>query len=134
MKTLERNDVDRPKRIREKYDIFRYFEPNLVNVPEVKNTMREELKRRKHDEYVRQVEARHHYQDLLDYVHSRYDPKRKDNPSKAVEVNAMDAKMISEHKVLRLPVELERRFFEILHIMIEDNWQLPIGFQWIELL
>mmetsp|Transcript_37763 Transcript_37763/g.49661 ORF Transcript_37763/g.49661 Transcript_37763/m.49661 type:complete len:83 (+) Transcript_37763:456-704(+) len=49
MKTLERNDVDRPKRIREKYDIFRYYEANLMNVPEVKNTVRDELKRRQHD-------------------------------------------------------------------------------------
>ena len=134
MKTLERNDVDRPKRIREKYDIFRYYEPNLVNVPEVKNTMRDELKRRKHDTYVKQVESRHNYIELLEYVHSRYDPKRRDNPIKAVEVNAIDAKLISEHKVLRLPVELERRFFEILYVIIEDNWELPSGKQWVELL
>lgn len=134
MKTLERNDVDRPKRIREKYDIFQYYEPNLVNVPEVKNTVRDELKRRKHEKYLRQVEARQHYSDLLEYVHSRYDPERPDNPHKALEVSAIDAKKISEHKIMRLPVELERRFFEILFVIIEDNWELPVSSQWIELL
>ena len=67
-------------------------------------------------------------------MHSRYDPKRLDNPSKAVEVNALDAKLISEFQILRLPVELERRFFEILYVIIEDNWELPTGTQWVELL
>lgn len=47
LQTLQRNDVDRPKVIREKYDIFRQFESKLEDIPEVKRTVREELKRRK---------------------------------------------------------------------------------------
>ena len=35
---------------------------------------------------------------------------------------------------MRLPVELERRFFEILLVILEDSWELPVGHQWIELL
>ena len=65
--------------------------------------------------------------DLLEYVHSRYDPERKDNLSKAIEVNALDTKLMSDNHILRLPVELERRFLEILFVIIEDSWELPIG-------
>lgn len=105
-----------------------------MNVPEVKNTMRDELKRRQHETYIKQLEARHLYNELLEFIHSRYDPERKDNPSRRVEMNAVDAKIISENNILRLPVELERRFLEILYVIIEDNWELPVSFQWIELL
>ena len=47
LQTLQRNDIDRPKVIREKYEIFQHYEPNLINIPEVKRTVRDELKKRK---------------------------------------------------------------------------------------
>ena len=65
--------------------------------------------------------------ELLEYMHSRYDPDRKDNPSKAIEVSAIDTKLMSDNNILRLPVELERRFLEILFVIIEDSWELPQG-------
>ena len=43
-------------------------------------------------------------------------------------------KIIREEKILRLPVELERRFLEIVYVIIIDSWELPVGYQWIELL
>ena len=125
LQTLERNDVDRPKRIREKYDIFRHFEPQLVNVAEVKRTVREELKRRKQDTFMKHNEARHFYNELLEFVHCRYNPQRSDNPSKAVKVSPLEQKLISDNRILRLPVELERRFLEVLFVIIEDSWELP---------
>ena len=36
--------------------------------------------------------------------------------------------------MLRLPVELERRFLEILYVIIVDSWEIPVSHQWIELL
>ena len=47
-----------------------------MHVPEVKRTVRDELKRRKQGEYVAHNDARTHYMELLEYVHSRYDPDR----------------------------------------------------------
>lgn len=72
--------------------------------------------------------------ELLEYIHTRYDPKRLDNPERATEVNALDYKIIKEHKLIRTPVELERRFLEILFVIISDSWEIPEGHQWIELL
>ena len=45
--TLSRSDIDRPKVLNEKYDIFRKYEDQLKDIPEVKRAMRAELKRRK---------------------------------------------------------------------------------------
>mgnify|MGYP006923013835 FL=1 len=33
-----------------------------------------------------------------------------------------------------MPVEIERRFLEILYVIIVDSWELPAGKQWIEIL
>ena len=44
---LQRHDIDRPKVMREKYDILKQYEPNLININEVKRTVREELRKRK---------------------------------------------------------------------------------------
>ena len=126
--TLERNDVDRPKVIREKYDIFKYFEPQLINIPEVKRTVRQELKRRKHEKLHGHSHARQCYNDMLEYIHTRYDPDRKDAPEKAIKLSAVEFKVIKENNLLRLPVELERRFLEIVGMIIEDSWELPSGF------
>ena len=40
-----------------------------MHVPDVKRTVRDELKRRKQEEYVEHNDARGHYMDLLEYVH-----------------------------------------------------------------
>lgn len=134
LQTLQRNDIDRPKVIREKYEIFQKYEPNLIHIPEVKRTVRMELKKQKQKRHTTYSEAHNHYTELLEYIHTRYDPKREDAPERAIEVSALDQKIVSELRLLRLPVELERRFLEILFVIISDSWELPIGGQWIELL
>ena len=72
--------------------------------------------------------------ELLEFIHTRYDPKRQDNLDRATEVNALDYKIIKENKLIRTPVELERRFLEIVYVIISDSWEIPEGYQWIELL
>ena len=47
LQMLQRHDIDRPKVMREKYDILKQYEPNLININEVKRTVREELRKRK---------------------------------------------------------------------------------------
>ena len=79
-------------------------------------------------------EAFHNYHELLEFIHTRYDPKRKDNEERTIKINAIDQKIINDNKMLRLPVELERRFLEILYVILVDTWELPVGQQWIELL
>ena len=81
--------------IHEKYDIFKQYEPNILNIPEVKRTVREELKKRKQTKYLSYSEAFHNYQELLEYIHTRYDPKRKDNLERAIDTNAIDLRIIS---------------------------------------
>lgn len=134
LKTLRRNDIDRPKVLKEKYDVFRQFEPQLIKISEVKRTVRQELKRRKQQKYSSHYDAHQNYHEILEYIHTRYEPTRKDKPERAIEINPFDQKIINEHKMLRLPVELERRFIEILYIIIVDSWELPLGSQWIDLL
>ena len=41
---------------------------------------------------------------------------------------------MTEYNILRIPVELEHRFLEVLQLIIVDSWELPLGYQWIELL
>ena len=65
---------------------------------------------------------------MLEYIHTRYDPDRKDAPEKAIKLSAVEFKVIKENNLLRLPVELERRFLEIVGMIIEDSWELPSGF------
>ena len=33
-----------------------------------------------------------------------------------------------------MPCELERRFMDILHVILSDAWELPTSQQWIEIL
>ena len=75
--------------------------------------------------------------ELLEYIHTRYDHRRLDAPERAVELTAIEKKLTSGengNRILRAPVELERRFLEILYVIIEDSWELPTEGQWIELL
>jgi len=39
-----------------------------------------------------------------------------------------------ENGVKRLPCELERRFFDILYIIVKDWWYVPDSSQWIEII
>ena len=39
-----------------------------------------------------------------------------------------------ENCVKRLPCELERRFFDILYIIVKDWWYVPDTSQWIEII
>jgi len=84
LKTLRRNDIDRPKVLKEKYDIFRQYEPQLIQIPEVKRTVRQELKRRKQQKYSSQYDAHQNYYEILEYIHTRYEPTRKDKPERAI--------------------------------------------------
>ena len=96
--------------------------------------MRDELKKRQHEQKLQVHVARHNYNELLEFIHTRYDPDRLDNPSRSVQAKTNKAKVAPENASLRLPVELERRFLEILLVIIDDSWELPHGCQWIELL
>ena len=49
-------------------------------------------------------------------------------------MDAFDKKLIRENNLTRVPVELERRFMEILYLILADGWHLPEGKQWIEVL
>lgn len=89
--------------------------------------MREELRRRKQEKYLNNHEARQSYLELLEYIHTRYNHAREDQPERARELSPLEKKYITEHKLLRLPGELERRFMEIVYVIIEDSWELPVG-------
>ena len=134
LQTLERNDVDRPKAMKEKQEILQKFGPEMEHIPEVKSAMRDELKRRKRERCEEFRRARLSYHELLEFIHTRYQPERPDAKERAVTVSALDKKIIGEHELKRVPVDLERRFMEILHVILEDGWQLPRGYQWIEVL
>ena len=134
LQTLERNDVDRPKAMREKQEILREFEADIEHIPEVKGAVRDEMKRRKKERFEDFKRARYSYHELLEYIHTRYQPERPDARERANPVSATDKKIITENDLKRVPVELERRFMEILYVILEDGWQLPRGYQWVEVL
>ena len=134
MQTLHRNDIDRPKVLDEKQEIFKQLEPNIINTPEVKTMVHTELKKKKKKAYRDHFHARHIYTEMLEYVHTRFNPERKDNPVRAEMISAEDKMIIFENQLLRTPVELERRFLEILYIIILDSWNLPKSEQWLEIL
>ena len=98
--------------------------------------MRDELKRRKHEKQSDHAEARNNYYELLEFIHTRYDHKRADDPNRTINLSPHESKLMHGEgdNLLRLPCELERRFLEILFVIIEDSWELPSGAQWIELL
>ena len=100
----------------------------------MKGAIRDEMKRRKKERYEEFKRGRHSYHEMLEYIHTRYQPDRPDARERAVEVSALDKKVINENELKRVPVELERRFMEILFVILEDGWQLPRGYQWIEVL
>ena len=134
LQTLERNDVDRPRAMKEKQEILQQFDPEIEHIPEVKGAMRDELKRRKRERWEEFRRARHSYHELLEFIHTRYRPERPDAKERATSVSAQEKKVIGEHELKRVPVDLERRFMEILFVLLEDGWQLPRGYQWIEVL
>ena len=39
-----------------------------------------------------------------------------------------------EGKVLRVPCELERKFLDILHLILLDAWDIPSPAQWISIM
>ena len=107
--------------------MLKQFEPNLEYIPEVKNTLREELKKRKKNQYHDYWHTRHIYTEMLEYMHTRYDPDRLDNPTRSLELAPYEKKLMTEQENIRAPVELERRFLEILYLIIKDSWQIPKG-------
>lgn len=72
--------------------------------------------------------------ELLEFIHSRYDPNRKDDPSKALPISPFEKKVTQEKNLVRVPVMLERQFLEIMYIILEDGWQVPQGAQWLDIL
>ena len=96
LQTLQRNDIERPKVLEEKSQVLKHFEPNLEYIPEVKNTLREELKKRKKNQYADYWHTRHIYTEMLEYIHTRFDPDRLDNPSRALELAPYEKKLMTE--------------------------------------
>ena len=85
------------------------------------------MKKKMKMRYERFKNGRISYQELLEYIHTRYHPERLDCIERAVEVQPFDKKIIREQNLTRVPVELERRFMEILYLILEDGWHLPEG-------
>ena len=134
LQTLVRNDVERPKVMQEKFQILKNFEPEIEYIPGVKSAVRAEMKKKMKIRYERFKNGRISYQELLEYIHTRYQPERPDCKERSIEVDAFDKKLIRENNLTRVPVELERRFMEILYLILADGWHLPEGKQWIEVL
>lgn len=65
------------------------------------------------------------YWELLEYIHTRYAPFRQDDPSKRQLVISAEQFQCMEEGVKRLPSELERRFFDILYLIVADWWRVP---------
>lgn len=110
------------------------FEPEIEYIPGVKSAVRAEMKKKMKIRYERFKNGRISYQELLEYIHTRYQPERPDCKERSIEVDAFDKKLIRENSLTRVPVELERRFMEILYLILADGWHLPEGKQWIEVL
>ena len=128
LKTLERNDIDRPKAMAEKQQILRNFEPEIENMPALKKAVHYELKKRKKQRYEEFKTGHASYHELLEYIHTRYQPERPDCKERAIIISPYDKKIIDENDLKRVPVELERRFMEILYFILEDGWYLPRGY------
>lgn len=73
------------------------------------------------------------YKELLEYIHSRYCPRRPDNPTRQRKIS-LEENIALDSGVKRLPCELERRFFDILYIIVKDWWYVSDGNQWIDIL
>ena len=64
------------------------------------------------------------YSELQEYIHSRYMPKRPDNPERK-RITSIKENEAIEKGVKRLPCELERRFFDVFYIIVKDWWYVP---------
>ena len=74
------------------------------------------------------------YQELLEYIHTRFSPLRPDNPALA-KSSMTTAELDAQHLgVKRVPSELERRFFDILYLIVADWWLVPSPEQWVEIM
>ena len=106
---------------------MKHFEPEIENIAGVKSAVRQEMKKKMKTRYERFKNGRIVYQELLEFIHTRYSPDRADCKERSIVVQAYDKKLIRENNLTRVPVELERRFMEILYLILEDGWNLPEG-------
>ena len=74
------------------------------------------------------------YWELLEYIHTRYNPMRQDDPSRKQDLNEAEFEAIVVNGMRRLPSELERRFFDILYLIAQDWWLVPDEKQWIDIM
>jgi hypothetical protein len=73
------------------------------------------------------------YNELLEYIHTRYKPDRPDNPNRKHELDTYEL-LALDNGCSRLPTELERRFMDILYLIVSDKMQVPVGGQWMKIL
>ena len=90
------------------------------------------MKHRNHIEKMKLTDVQAQYMELLEYIHTRYRPTRPDNPGRAVELSPHDAN--ASHGIKRLPIEMERRFLDIVLVIIKDKWEVPEAEHWIQIL
>ena len=65
------------------------------------------------------------YWELLEFIHTRYSPFRADDPSKKKLIITPEEFKCMDLGIKRLPTELERRFFDILYLIVADWWRVP---------
>ena len=77
METLERNEVERPKVLAKKTLVFSDMSEQIDKLPEVKETIDAELRKRSSKEIRKYLYCRKAYNELLNYINRRYKPKDK---------------------------------------------------------
>lgn len=103
-------------------------------MPDVKNRVHFEMKKLKDKAEKMYAEARQVYVELLEFVNSRYNADRKDCPARSVKLTKFEKQQIVKLGLKRMPVELERRFMDILMLLLKDDWTIPEKAEWMDVL
>lgn len=132
MQTIKRMEMERPKVIKQKKDLIQQLGATYEH--NIKRDVVSSFAAR--NQHMLQEQARMFdvYWDLCEYVHTRYQPERLDNPSLRQEIISMAEFDLREQGVRRLPTELERRFLDVFYLIVMDWWKVEERMQWLEIL
>ena len=74
------------------------------------------------------------YLQLLKWIKERYLDERHSVLEEAPDLFNLPVTIIKDEKISRVPCELERKFLDIVHLLLVDAWELPTSKQWITIM
>ena len=73
------------------------------------------------------------YMELCEFIHTRFHPQRPDNPQLRKSIITTEEIEAQKMGIKRVPSELERRFFDIVFLIVQDHWEVPGADEWLKI-